>query len=128
MQILATDEEGTRSALSEAKRLVRAGSGRVVVVVPQVLSYFSEPADPSETCAITDKYRALASSAGVDALVRVCVCRRLDDAFMWMIKRQSRVVIGGRARWWWPTAVQRTVRRLSQSGYDVVFAPIGAAR
>ena len=126
LQILATDEEGTRCALAEAKRLARASHPRVVLLVPHVLSCFSPPADPRETTAITDRYRAMATAAGVDAVVRLCVCRRIDDVFRWMLARHSRIVVGGRRRWWWPTVDQRLARRLQQWGHDVVFAHINA--
>src|SRR5437879_11220129 len=99
LQILATDEEGTRCALAEAKRLARASHPRVVLLVPHVLSCFSPPADPRETAAITDRYLAMATAAGVAAGVRMRVCRRTGDARRWRLARHSRSAIGGWARW-----------------------------
>ena len=67
------------------------------------------------------------ATGGYDAVVRLCVCRRIDDVFRWMLARHSRIVVGGRRRWWWPTVDQRLARRLQQWGHDVVFARINAA-
>jgi len=66
----------------------------------------------------------LAASAGVDAIVRVCFCRKREDVFRWMLGKRSVVVMGGRHRWWWPTAAERIAERLKRQGHDVVFAGV----
>ena len=124
VQILATTEEGTCRALTEAKRLTDGSSTRVVLLIPHVLSYFSASADARETSAITDRYHALALASGVNAVVRLCVCSQVDDVLKWMLARHSRVVVGGRRRWWWPTPAQRIAQRLEQDGHDVVFVAL----
>lgn len=70
---------------------------------------------------MTEKYRRLASSAGVHA-VRLCFCTKQDDVVRWMVGRRTLMVVGGRRRWWWPTAAQRIMRRLRSKGHEVVFA------
>ena len=124
LQVLATTEEGTVRALTEAKRLTHGSQTRVVLVVPHLLSYLSAPTDATETSALTDRYRTLAAAMGVDAVVRVCVCSHLDDVLKWTLRRRSRVVIGGRRGRWWPTTAQRIAQRLEQDGHDVVFAAL----
>jgi hypothetical protein len=122
LQVVATTEDGTRRALSEAARLADGSGVRVLLLVPHVVSFLRTTGDAQEATAIADRYRALAADAGVDARVRLCVCRRLDDVFRWMIGPHARVVIGGRQRWWWPTAAERMADRLRREGRDVRFA------
>jgi hypothetical protein len=124
MHVIATTDEGTLSALAEAKRRLRGvDAGRIVLLVPQPVSY-AAPIAPEEATAISEQYRELATSAGVDAVVRVCFCRRCDDAFRWMLRKRSLIVMGGRQRWWWPTAAQQMARSLKKAGHDVVFAAL----
>ena len=122
LQVVATTENGTRRALSEAARLADGSGVRVLLLVPHVVSFLRTTGDAQEATAIADRYRALAADAGVDARVRLCVCRRLDDVFRWMLGPHARVVIGGRQRWWWPTAAERMADRLRREGRDVLFA------
>jgi len=122
IHVIATDEQGTRSALAEASRLARTSPSQVVILVPQFVSFARPPASPLEAAALTDRYRDLAEAAGVDALVRVCVCNRFDDLFRWMLAKRSQIVVGGRHRWLWPTAEERLARRLKHEGHHVVFA------
>src|SRR5262249_49358493 len=110
LQVVATTDDGTRRALAEAARMTNGSGIRVLLLVPHVVSFPRSDGNPSEARAITDRYRALAAAEGVDALVRLCVCRRLDDMFRWMLGPSAHVVIGGRQRWWWPTAAERIAR------------------
>jgi hypothetical protein len=122
LHVVATTDAGTRRALAEAARLGNGSGVRVLLLVPYVVSFLRATGDAQEAAAIADRYRALAVDAGVDARVRLCVCRRLDDAFRWMLGPQARIVIGGRQRWWWPTAAERMADRLRRQGRDVLFA------
>jgi hypothetical protein len=124
LQVVATTEAGTRQALVEASRLANGSSVRVLLLVPQVISFMSGSGNAREAAALADRYREIAADAGVDARVRLCVCRRLDDVFRWMLGPRARIVIGGRQRWWWPTAAERMARRLQRQGYRVVFARV----
>ena len=111
MHVIATGHEGTLSALAEARRRVYGvDAARIVLLVPHPVSYAAPP-DPD-------------ASAGVDAVVRVCFCRKREDAFRWMLGKRSVVVMGGRHRWWWPTAAQQMARWLKKAGHDVVFAAL----
>jgi hypothetical protein len=122
LQVVATTDAGTRRALAEAARLGNGSGVRVLLLVPHVVSFLRATGDAQEATAIADRYRALAIDAGVDARVRLCVCRRLDDVFRWMLGPHARIVIGGRQRWWWPTAAERMADRLRRQGRDVLFA------
>jgi hypothetical protein len=122
LQVVATTDAGTRRALAEAGRMTNGSGVRVLLLVPHVVSFLRSTGDGAEARAITDRYRALAAEEGVDALVRLCVCRRLDDMFRWMLGPSAHVVIGGQQRWWWPTSAERIARRLTRQGHRVVFA------
>lgn len=122
IHIIATNDDGTHAALTEARRLRHPSSGRVIILVPRFVSFIEPPAGASESNALTERYRDLASTAGVDAIVRVCVCNRFDDLFRWMLVKESRIIVGGRHRRFWPTAEERLARRLKTLGHDVVFA------
>ena len=124
MHVIATGYEGTLSALAEARRRVYGvDAARIVLLVPHPVSYAAPP-DPDAAAGISEQYRLLAASAGVDAVVRVCFCRKREDAFRWMLGKRSVVVMGGRHRWWWPTAAQQMARWLKKAGHDVVFAAL----
>ena len=124
LQVVATTEEGTRCALAEATRYGNGTPVRVLLLVPHVIPPFAPAGNAAEAVAITDRYRTIASEAGVNARVRLCVCRRVDDIFRWMLGPGARIVIGGQHRWWWPTAAERLVRRLRRQGHDVMFARV----
>ena len=68
--------------------------------------------------------RFVKHAVGVAATVRVCVCRKRDDMFRWLLEKGARVVVGGCRRWWWPTAAERIAHRLMRYGHDVVFTDI----
>jgi hypothetical protein len=124
MHVIATTREGTLSALAEARRRMNGvDAARIVLLVPHRVSYATLP-DPEAAAAITEQYRVLAASAGVDAIVRVCFCRKREDVFRWMLGKRSVVVMGGRHRWWWPTAAERIAERLKRQGHDVMFAGV----
>ena len=124
MQVIATTEEGTRAALAEAGHLAHRNPARIVVLVPRMVSYLTPRGGPGEDALITEQYRDLVSESGVAATVRVCVCRRLADAFRWMVGTQSVIVVGGRRRWWWPTPAQQIARSLQRKGHRVVFTEV----
>ena len=124
MHVIATTHEGTLGALAEARRRADGiDAARIVLLVPHPVSYAAPP-DPEAAAAISDEYRALAASAGVDAIVRVCFCRKREDVFRWMLGKRSVVLMGGRQRWWWPTPAERIAERLKRQGHDVVFAGV----
>ena len=125
LHIVATTDEGTRRALVETRRLTDGSDVTVVLLVPRVVAYRRDGDSSnaaSDATALTARYRALAAAVGVHAVIRLCLCRRPDDVFQWMLGPRTNVVIGGRRRWWWPTAAERIALRLRQQGHHVVFA------
>ena len=126
VQVIATTAEGTRTALAEAKRLAsRVGPASIVLLVPQIVSPSLAIEGPRGTARVAAQYQDLATGAGVDATVRLCVCQGYREVFRWMVGTPSVIVIGGRRRWWWPTTAQRMARDLKKAGHAVVFAVVG---
>jgi len=120
--VAATTREGTRCALVAAKRLADGLDARIIILVPHVVSYVVPLDSPGEDpTVLIDQYGALASNAAVDAAVRLCLCRRPIDVFKALLDDHATIVIGGRRGRCWPSAAQRTARRLRREGYDVVF-------
>jgi len=71
---------------------------------------------PVETRAFVERLRA----EGIDAHVRVYLCRDQLRAIPMAFRRHSLIVLAGR-RSWWPTRAERWRRRLEASGHFVVF-------
>jgi hypothetical protein len=127
VHVLATTHDGTRSALTVAKRLTNGSDARVVLVVPRLTS-FGPRFDPTgpERSALVDEHRKLAADVGVHVAVVFCVCSRLADVAHQLLGMSGLVIIGGRRRVWWPSREQRLAERLTGEGYPVVFADVGA--
>ena len=126
LYVIATSDDETRAALVEAKRLAAgADDHRVVLLVPHLVSFdAARGADQHTPGDITERFRALVFEIGLAVTVRLCFCRTRDDAFRWMLAEHSVVVVGGRRRSWWPSAVERMARRLIGDGHEVVFAAV----
>ena len=126
VQVIATTAEGTRTALAEAKRLSsRVDPAPIVLLVPHIVSSSRPLESPQETTHLAAQYKHLAAAAGIDATVRVCLCRGYGEALRWMVGERAVIVIGGRRRWWWPTTAQWMARDLKRAGHSVVFAVVG---
>src|SRR6267143_267405 len=124
--VLVTSRQATTRALQKAAQLVGESGRSIVLLVPHVTT-FTAPVDPPANAAVelADEYRDLAVRAGVDAFVRVCVCKRIQDIFKQLMHHPSTIVIGGRSRGWLrPTAELQLARTLV--AHDVVFEELRA--
>ena len=124
LEVIATTAEGTRAALVEAKRLA-PDAEPIVLLIPQITTASMLREGPLRSTRVVESYQALARTAGVEAIVRLCHCGSYRDVVRWMLGRPSLIVIGGRRRRLWPTAAQRMVRALQRAGHRVVFADVG---
>lgn len=124
VNVVFTTADETLAAVRVASELGRALHVPLTVVhfrkVPYPLNV-DAPAglSPVETDAFVETVRA----EGIDARMRVYLCRSDDRALPIAFKRRSVVVIGGR-RSWWPTASERMRRRLEAAGHFVVFVDV----
>jgi len=71
---------------------------------------------PLETQAFLDRLDA----AGVQAQIRIVLCRDAYRTISTAVPRHSLVVVGGRRRWW-PSRIDRWRRVLDSAGHYVVF-------
>ena len=125
IQVIATTTEGTRTALATARGLsLRLPAASIVLVVPRLMRLSNAGDGPAETARAAAQYRELARAAGVNAVVRLCICRGYREVVRWMLGAPSLVVIGGRRRRWWPTPAQRITRDLTRAGHQVIFADV----
>jgi len=123
VQVIATNDAGTRAALLEARRLARRlDRANVVLLVPRIASSIASVEAPDVDTAVVGRYQRIASLCGVDVIVRLCVCGTLREAFQWMLPRGCVVVVGGQRRWWWPTREQRIADLVKKTGHVIVFA------
>jgi hypothetical protein len=123
VQVIATTDAGTRAALLEARQLARRlNLANIVLLVPRIAASPAEIDAPEGDTSRVERYRQIADAAGVDAVVRLCVCDTVSDAFHWMLPRACIVVVGGHRRWWWPTPEQRIAGLVKKTGRVTVFA------
>jgi nucleotide-binding universal stress UspA family protein len=122
--VLATGRTATTRALHAAAARARDAAGSIVLLVPHPTSYRTGTPDDA-MIRLADTYRDLAARVGVNAFVRVCVCRQVHDIFRQLVRQTSTVVIaGGRGPRFWPTAERRLARALARDGFDVVFEEV----
>jgi hypothetical protein len=115
IHVIATTDRGTRAALAAARTYATDLNARVVLLVPHVVPYaqpLEHPAD-SPQCA-GERFRGTADALGLDATVRVCVCRSVSDV-MTLLPPEALVLVGGRRRWW-RTREDRLARTLTLRG------------
>jgi hypothetical protein len=123
VQVIATNDAGTRAALLAARRLARRlDRASVVLLVPRIAPSVASVEAPDVDTAVVERYQRIASLCGVDVIVRLCVCGTLREAFQWMLPPRCVVVVGGQRRWWWPTREQRIADLVKRTGRVIVFA------
>ncbi len=125
VHVIATTDAGTRCALRAASGLARDRAAGLMLIVPREVSFgvLSGSANV-HPAAVAETYRRLATSVGVDAVVRVCLCRERHRALESLLLAQADVVVGGKRRRWWSSPEERLVRRLAANGHHVVFADV----
>jgi len=126
IHVIATARDGTLSALDAARRLGAEQDANLVLLVPHIVPFVPTNGAIEDTAALTEMYRTLASQAGVDVTVRVCLCRRPEDVCSSLLVEPTTIVVGGRRRRWWPTPAERLARRLSRT-HQVIFADVAEA-
>jgi hypothetical protein len=123
VHVVATSLEGTREALEAATALARGLCGRVVVFLRRAstdLNVADQNIDNHET---EQALRRLTDSYTPRPNVLSCVCKRAIDIVQ-LFQSPGRVVIGGKARRWWPTAEQRLAEDLTRLGCHVTFVHV----
>jgi len=110
------------AALRKAGDLANRLSGRITLVVPQVVPYPLPLTSPPVLLDWNEKrFRVIASESPVETTVLIYLCRDRLKTLTTELSSRSLVVVGGRKRWW-PTAEKRLARKLRRAGHEVLFA------
>ena len=121
ISVVFTTVEATIAALRKAGALASRLSGRITLLVPQVVPYPLPLSSPPVLLDWNERhFRVLASEGSVETRVLLFLCRDRWETLKAVLKPRSLVVLGGRKRWW-PTAEQHLARKLHRAGHEVVF-------
>jgi hypothetical protein len=127
VHVIATSLEGTREALEAATALARGLCGRVVVFLRRTSADLNVPGQNVDNNETEQALRRLTDSYTPRPNVLSCVCKRAIDVIQ-LFQSPGIVVIGGKARWWWPTAEQRLAEDLTRLGCHVTFVHVPRGR
>jgi hypothetical protein len=127
VHVIATSLEGTREALEAATALARGLCGRVVVFLRRASTDLDVPGPHVDKNETEQAVRCLTNSYTPRPNVLSCVCKRPIDVVQ-LFQSPGLVVIGGQARWWWPTAEQRLAEDLTRLGCHVTFVHVPRGR
>ena len=119
--VVFTKVPATLRALKMAAELAHNLSGRIRLLVPQVVPYplpLERPAVSAEFS--RRRLQTLASQGSIDTRVEVWLCRDRSDALCQALKPDALVVIGVR-RSWWPAAEKALARKLRRKGHEVIL-------
>ena len=119
IHVLATSVEGTRAALAAAKPIAERSGVPVILMIP------TRPGDRDASWLVAG-YEQIARDVGQPVRVRVGVSYSATASAAMLTPPDGTLVIGGPARWWWPTIEQRLAARLRRTGRDVLF--VGCSR
>ena len=125
--LLRLSLEGTREALEAAAALARGLNGRVVVFLRRASIDLKLPDQNINNDETEQALRRLTGSYLPRPNVLSCVCTRPIDVVQ-LFQSPGLVVIGGKARWWWPTAEQRLAEDLTRLGCHVTFVHVPRGR
>jgi hypothetical protein len=119
--VIFTSVQSTLAALRKAGTLANRLSGRITLVVPQVVPFPLPLTSPPVLLDWNEKrFRAIASESPVETAVLIYLCRDQLETLITVLSPHSLVVVGGRKRWW-PTAERRLARTLRRAGHEVIF-------
>ena len=114
--VVFTSVEATLVALRKAGALANRLSGRITLVVPQVVPYPLPLTSPPVLLDWNERrFRVIASESPVETTVLIYLCRDRLETLLAVLSPRSLVVIGGRKRWW-PTAETTSGARTASCG------------
>ena len=119
--VVFTSVESTLAALRKAGALANRLSGRITLLVPQVVPLPLPLTSPPVLLDWNERrFRVIASESPVETTVRIFLCRDRLETLRTVLRPRSLVVIGGRKRWW-PTAEKRLAGKLHRDGHEVIL-------
>jgi len=125
--VIATTDEGTTSALNEARRLARDLDAHITLLKIEVVPLRFPLDKPPASLEFTIKKQCslvLRSSAREkEVTIRTCLCRDQAACLRSILRRPALVVIGG-SRHWWMSREERLERALQQLGHHTIFVDV----
>lgn len=119
--VIFTSVQSTLAALKKAGALANRLSGRITLVVPQVVPYPLPLTSPPVLLDWNEKrFRVIAGQSPVETTVQIYLCRDRLETLTAVLSPRSLVVVGGPKRWW-PTAEKRLARTLRRAGHEVIL-------
>jgi len=119
--VIFTSVQSTLAALKKAGALANRLSGRITLVVPQVVPYPLPLTSPPVLLDWNEKrFRVIAGESPVETTVQIYLCRDRLETLTAVLSPRSLVVVGGPKRWW-PTAEKRLARTLRRAGHEVIL-------
>jgi hypothetical protein len=119
--VLHTTVDETLAAIRVASGFANALEMPVTVVHSRAVPYPLAVETPTGISPIeTEEFVERLRAEGLNAKIRVYLCRNERQAVPAVFKRHSLIVIAGNRRWW-PTRSQRMRRMLEAAGHFVVF-------
>ena len=119
--VVFTSVKATLAALRKAGALANRLSGRITLVVPQVVPYPLPLTSPPVLLDWNEKrFRIVASESPVETAILIYLCRDRLETLITVLSPHSLVVIGGPKRWW-PTVEKGLARTLHHAGHEVIF-------
>jgi hypothetical protein len=119
--VVFTSVESTLAALRKAGALADRLSGRITLLVPQIVPFPLPLTSPPVLLDWNeDRFRVIANESPVETAVWIYLCRDRLETLRTVLSPRSLVVVGGHKRWW-PTAEKRLARQLGRTGHEVIF-------
>ena len=125
IKVIFTDHQGTLAALKTAGTLARQLRARIDLLVPQVVPFALPLTRPPVSLGFSENHfldLAYQGAQGpLDTFIQLYLCRDRRRCLLEVLKPQSLVVVGARARWW-PTEETKLARSLALAGHQVILA------
>ena len=120
--VLHTNIAETLEALKTAARLAQDLSGRIRLLVLEVVPYPLPLDRPNVPLPFTRRrFYTLAANASIETNVDIHLVRDAAETIGSMLEPHSVVVMGARGKWW-PNAGRRMANRLERLGHQIVYA------
>jgi hypothetical protein len=125
LHVIYTGPETTRASLKGAGVLARDLGARLELLVARVVPYPLPLDSPPASSGFTDaSLDALAAECGVEADVRVLLCRDREETIPRWLPAGCVAVIGRRRRWG-PGSFRRLIRAVRRDGHHVIVVDGG---
>jgi hypothetical protein len=125
VNVIFTTWQGTHAALRAANQWARCLNARIVLWSPQIVprQFPIDDPPPSES-SLEQRLQSLAEAhcENLEIVVRLCLCRDLEECLLHVLEPDSIVLLGGRKRWL-PSPEQKLATLLHAFGHRVLFIP-----